>query len=291
MSAVLEHAAWPDAQVGLVVVPEHHDVAAAGVVQLQVVAEVDDRELDAGDTRRHAEQLRLVVPGLDAADAVRAARAAPRPRCRRTRAASRPRGRGAGAPRVALTPSRRRRRRPRAARAHARRASGSCRPARRRSPPPPRTSTRPSASARTRHAGRGRGRRRAPGASARRSGRRCRRRRRPCRCSTWRARRRRRTAPRIESAQARRAIASSQVRALESPRNAGSARHARTKVSWVTSSASFSPTRWSAKRQTSAWLARIACSSDVRSPSRASSHRRVRSSTATDDTGGTPEPS
>ena len=58
------------------------------------------------------------------------------------------------------------------------------------------------------------------------------------------ASRRRRTVRRTWSAHARRAIESSQVRALESPRKAGSAFHARTNVSWVTSSASSGPTRW-----------------------------------------------
>jgi hypothetical protein len=64
------------------------------------------------------------------------------------------------------------------------------------------------------------------------------------RCSSRPARRRRRTLRRTWSAQARRVIESSQVRALASPRNAGSAFHARTNASWVTSSASSGPTRW-----------------------------------------------
>ncbi len=41
---LLEHAAWTDAQVGLVVVAEHHDVVRGGVRELQAGAEVDDRQ-------------------------------------------------------------------------------------------------------------------------------------------------------------------------------------------------------------------------------------------------------
>ncbi len=135
----------------------------------------------------------------------------------------------------------------------------------------------------------GRARRRAPRPRGRRSGRPCSRRRGGvARCSSRPASRRRRTVRRTGSAQARRAIESSQVRALESPRNAGSAFQARTNVSWVTSSASSAPTRWQARRHTSAWLARMAWRSEVRSPSRAARNSRVSSSTATDDTGGNP---
>ena len=74
---------------------------------------------------------------------------------------------------------------------------------------------------------------------------------------------------RTASAQARRAMASSHVRPLDSARKLGRARQARTKTSWVTSSASFGPTRWAATLHTSAWLIRIAAPSASRSPSRA----------------------
>ena len=81
---------------------------------------------------------------------------------------------------------------------------------------------------------------------------------------------------------------SSQVRALESPRNAGSARHARTNVSWVTSSASSGPTRWRGEAPHVGLAAR-----GPRAGGRCG-RRRVRRGTAasarpplTDDTGGT----
>ncbi len=287
---VLEHAPRPDAQVRLVVVPEHHRITAAGVAELQVVAEIHHRHLDAGDVRHHPEQLGLVVAGLDTTDAVRLCRW-----CRdHDAAADEQRHDGEGAdparhasvhPVSAAVTSATRRSRARATRERIvptgtpqiSAASAYEQPticvstnATRWSRSRPSTSTWSECAPAT-----------SPMSSPTW----------PWRCSIWRARRRRRIAPRTESAQARRAIANNQVRALESPRNAGSARQARTNVSCVASSASFSPTRWSANRHTSAWLARIACSSEARSPSRASSHRRVRSSTATDDTGGTPEPS
>src|SRR5436190_22878225 len=51
-------------------------------------------------------------------------------------------------------------------------------------------------------------------------------------------------------------------------RNAGKARHARRKASWVTSSASPGPTRWSASRNTSPWAPRLASWSRPRPLSR-----------------------
>ena len=66
---VLEHAAWADAQVRLAVVAEHEHLGAPGVGQLDLGAEVDDRQREPGDRRRHPLEHRLVVRRRQPADA------------------------------------------------------------------------------------------------------------------------------------------------------------------------------------------------------------------------------
>lgn len=92
--------------------------------------------------------------------------------------------------------------------------------------------------------------------------------------------RRRRVRVRSASAQTRRAMDSSNVRAVASPRNTGSARPARTNVSCVRSSAAPGSTRCAQRRHTSGWLRRIHAARQTSSPVRARSSRRDISSTA-----------